>query len=113
MYNMTKLLWVTGKTYIMEISLCVLKALVGIPDIDIYSSLLVKKFINMKTDIYGYEINYHGWKKSENECISGHWKGAKFYIFVVKNKKYNIIMMSTKYGIVVREGKRMNNKYQK
>ena len=33
--------------------------------------------------------------------------------FFVKNKKYNIIMMSTKYGLVVREGKKMINKYQK
>ena len=29
MYNMTKQLWVTGKTYIMDSSLCVLKGLVG------------------------------------------------------------------------------------
>ena len=59
MCNMTKPLWVTGNTYIMDISLCVLKGLVGILDIGIYGSLLVKKFRNWKTCIYGYEINAH------------------------------------------------------
>ena len=44
MCNMPKQLWVTGKTYIMESSLCVLKGLVGMLDIGIYGSLLVKKF---------------------------------------------------------------------
>ena len=59
MCNMTKQLWVTGKTYIMEISLCVLKGLFGMIDIDIYGSLLVKKFRNWKTGIHIYEINAH------------------------------------------------------
>ena len=52
-----KPLWVTGNTYIMDSSLCVLKGLVGMLDIGIYGSLLAKKFRNLKTDIYGYEIN--------------------------------------------------------
>ena len=52
-------LWVTGKTYIMDNGLCVLKGLVGMLDIDIYGSLLVKNFRNLKTGIYGYEINAH------------------------------------------------------
>ena len=48
MCNMTKPLWVTVKTYILDISLCVLKELVGMLDIDIYGSLLVKKFRNLE-----------------------------------------------------------------
>ena len=40
-------------------------------------------------------------------------KGVNFDIFVVKKKKYNIIMMCTNYVLVVREGKKINNKYQK
>ena len=52
MYNMTKPLWVTGKTYIMDSSLCVLKGLVGILGIDIYGRFLVKKFRNWKTGIH-------------------------------------------------------------
>ena len=59
MWNMTKPLWVTGKTYIMDSSLCVLKGLFGMLDIGIYGSLLVNKFRNLKTGIYGYEINAH------------------------------------------------------
>ena len=59
MWNMKKPLWVTGKTYIMDSSLCVLKGLVGMLDIGIYGSLLVKRFRNLKTGIYGYEINAH------------------------------------------------------
>ena len=54
MCNMTKPLWVTGKTYILEGSLCVLKGLVGMLDIGIYGSLLVKKFRNWKTGIHRY-----------------------------------------------------------
>ena len=46
MCNNTKPLWVTGKTYIMEISLCVLKGFFGMIDIGIYVNLLVKKFRN-------------------------------------------------------------------
>ena len=83
---MTKPLWVTGNTYIMDSSLCVLKGLVGMLDISIYGSLLVKKFRNLKTGIYGYEINAHCLKKSDNDCLSGHWKGVNFDIFFVKNK---------------------------
>ena len=90
-----------------------LKGLVGIFDIGICGSLLVKKFRNWKTGIYVYEINAHGFFLSENDCLSGHWKDVKFDICVVKNKKYNIIMMSTNSVLVVCEGKKMNNKYQK
>ena len=46
---MTKPLWVTGNTYIMDSSLYVLKGLVGMLDIGIYGSLLAKKFRNWKT----------------------------------------------------------------
>ena len=59
MCNMKKSLWVTGKTYIMYIILCVLKGLVGMLDIGIYGRLLVNKFRNWKTDIYEYNINAH------------------------------------------------------
>ena len=59
MCNMTKPLWVTGKTYIMYSSLCVLKRLVGMLDIGIYDILLMKKFRNWKTGIHMYEINAH------------------------------------------------------
>ena len=52
-------LWVTGKIYIMDSGLCVLKGLVGMLDIGLYGSLLVKNFRNLKTGIYGYEINAH------------------------------------------------------
>ena len=51
MCNMIKPLWVTVKTYIMDNSLYVLKGLVGIIDINIYGSLLTKRFRNMKTGI--------------------------------------------------------------
>ena len=56
---MIKPLWVTGKTYIMDSRLCVLKGLVGMLDIGIYGRLLVKKFRNWKTGIHIYEINAH------------------------------------------------------
>ena len=59
MCNMTKLLWGTGKTYIMYSSLFVLKGLVGMLDIGIHGILLAKKFRNWKTGIHGYEINAH------------------------------------------------------
>ena len=73
-------------------------------DIVIYGSLLVKKFRNWKTDIYGNEINAHCLKNGDNYCLSGHLKGVNFDVFVVKKKKYNIIMMCTNYGLVVRGG---------
>ena len=57
MWNMTKPLWVPGKTSIMDSSLCLLKGLVGMLDMVIYGSVLVKKFRNRKAGIYGYETN--------------------------------------------------------
>ena len=36
-----------------------LKGLVDMLDIDIYDSVLVNKFRNWKTGIYGYKINDH------------------------------------------------------
>ena len=52
MCNMTKPLWVTGKTYIMDSSLCVLKGLVGMLDIGIHGSLLAMNYINRRTGIH-------------------------------------------------------------
>ena len=49
MCNMTKPLWVTGKTYILDSNLCVLKGLVGMLDIGIYGRLFVKKFRNVES----------------------------------------------------------------
>ena len=43
----------------MDSSLCVLKGLVGMLDICVYGSVLVKKFRNWKIGIYRYEINAH------------------------------------------------------
>ena len=86
MSDMIKPLWVIGKTYIMESSLCVLEGLVGMIYIGIYRSLLVKKFRNCKTGIHRYEINAHSLKNIYNDCLSGHWEGVNFDIFVVKNK---------------------------
>ena len=57
--NMTKPLWVTGKKYIMDSSLCLLKGFVGMLDIGMYGRLLVKKFRNWRTCIHRYEINAH------------------------------------------------------
>ena len=51
--------------------------------------------------------------KSYNYFLLGHWKGVNFDMFVVKDKKYSIIMISTNSGLIVCEGKKMNNKYQK
>ena len=70
---MTKTLWVTSNTYIMDSGLCVFNGLVGMLDIGIYGSLLVNKFIK--------------WKTGDNVCLSGHQKGVNFDIFVVKNKR--------------------------
>ena len=69
MFNMTKTLWVTGKTYIMDSILCVFKGLFGMIDIGIYDSLLVKKFRSWKTGIHIYEINAH-LKKGEKMTAS-------------------------------------------
>ena len=85
--NMTKPLWVTVKTYIMDSSLCVLKGLVGILDIGIYGSLLVKKFINWKPGIYRYEINPHYFLNKERITSSQDiGRVFNFDIFVVKNR---------------------------
>ena len=59
MCNMTKPLWLTGKRAIIEINLHVLKGLVGMLDLGIYGSVLVKTFRSWKTCICGYEINAH------------------------------------------------------
>ena len=50
MCDMTKPLWVTSKTYIIDSGQCVLKGLVGMLDKVIYGSLLVKNFRNWKTN---------------------------------------------------------------
>ena len=54
-----------------------------------------------------------GFFKRYNDCLSGHWKGVNFDIFVVEKEKYNIILMSIESWLLVSEGKKMNNKYQK
>ena len=67
MCNMKEPLWVTGKTYIMEMIFCELKGLFGMIDIGIYGRLLVKKFRNWKTGIHIYEINAHCFFKIKRE----------------------------------------------
>ena len=108
-----KKLLVTGKTKIVDSSSCVLKGLVGMLEIGIYGRVLVKNFVDCKTGIYGHEINAHCFKISEHDCLSGNQKGIYFDVFFAKYPNHNIVMMSTKYGIMVCEGKKINNKYQK
>ena len=59
MWMMTKPLWVTGKTVIMESGLCVLKVLIGIYKRGVYGSLVAKKRRYWPGGIYGYQINAH------------------------------------------------------
>ena len=59
MWNMTKPLWVTGKTEIMDSILCVFKGLVGMIEICLYGSILLKDFENRKKGIYICVINAH------------------------------------------------------
>ena len=48
-----ELLWVTGKTYIMESSLCVLKGLVGM--LDISNNGIVETSIKTASSILNYD----------------------------------------------------------
>ena len=105
MCNTKKPLWVTCKTYIMYSSLYVLKGLVGMLVRGIYGILLVKKFRNMENRYVRIWNQCPLFKNIDNDFLSGNWMGVNFDIFFVKNKMYNIIMMSTNSGIVVYEGK--------
>ena len=39
----------------------------------------------------------------DHDCHSVNWKGVEFDVFVVKDMNYNMIMMSTYSGIMVRD----------
>ena len=64
MWNLKKLLLVTGKTTVVDSSSCVLKGFFGVLEIGIYVRVLVKNFVDCKTGIYGHEINAHCFKIS-------------------------------------------------
>ena len=106
-------LWVKVNTTMMDSSLCLLIGFVGMIEIGMYGRVLVKKLRYWKTGIYGYEINVHCFKISEHDCLSGHWIGDDFDVFSENYLNHNIIIMSTKYGLMVHGGKKINNKYQK
>ena len=40
-------------------------------------------------------------KKGDHDCLSGDFKGVEFDVFVVKDPNYNMIMMSTYYGLII------------
>ena len=39
----------------------------------------------------------------DHDCHSVNWKGVEFDVFVVKDMNYNMIMMPTYSGIMVRD----------
>ena len=53
MYRMTEPLWVTGKMLITYIGFYVLKGLIGMYEIGLYGSAVVKKHIYWSAGIYG------------------------------------------------------------
>ena len=61
----------------------------------------MKKHMYWPTGIYGYGINAHCEKKGEHDRLSGNWKGIEFDVFVVTDKNYNMIMMSTCSDVMV------------
>ena len=97
MWRMTKTLWGTGKTVIMESGFCVFKWLVGMYKRGVYDSAVVNKCRYWPSGINGNQINAHFEKKEigEHDCHSGNWKGFDFDVFVVKDPNYSMIMMST------------------
>ena len=70
----------------MDSSLCVLKGLIGMLETGMYGRVFVKKFINRKTVIYGYEINAHCFKIIEHYCPLLHLKGVNFDVFLKRSK---------------------------
>ena len=56
---MTKPLWVTGQTLIIESGFCVLGGLIGMFGRCKYGIALAKNSIYWPTEIYGDVINYH------------------------------------------------------
>ena len=105
MGRMAKPLWEIWKTVIMDSVFCVLEGLIGMYDIGVYGSSLVKKRGYWPSGINGNQINAHFEKKEigEHDCHSGNWKGFDFDVFVVKDLNYNMIMMPTYSGIMVRD----------
>ena len=97
MCRMKNPLWVTGKIVIMDNGFCVIKGLMVTYYRVVYVSTMVKNHKYWPRRIYGDKINAHFEKKKigEHECHSRNWKEFYFAVFVVKEKNYNIIMMST------------------
>ena len=101
MCRMSKSLWLTEKMVIIYSVLCVLKGLIGMYEMTVYGSAVVKKHGYWPSRIYRDQINNHKKKKrGEHGCQSGNWKGVGFDVFVVKETNCNMILMSTYSGIM-------------
>ena len=58
-WRMTKPLWGSGKTVVMDIGLCMFKGLIGMYDIGLYGSAVTKKRRYWPSGIYRNQINAH------------------------------------------------------
>ena len=84
-WMMTKPLWVTGKTMIMDSGFFVLKGMIVMYYIGVYGSTVAKKRIYWPSGIYGNQINAHLKKGiGDHECQSVNCKVVDFYTFFVK-----------------------------
>ena len=86
MWRMTKPLWGTGKTVIIDSGSLVLKGLIGMYKRRVYGSSVANKIIYWTSGMNGYQINDHVEKKDigKHDCHSGNLKGVDFGVFFVK-----------------------------
>ena len=97
--RLCKCLYRTGKIVILDSGFCVLKAIIALKKVGVYSSALVKKRRYWPKYIKGEEIKayFEDIETGVTKRLPGELEGEKFDLFCLKEPDYVMTLMST-YG---------------
>ena len=103
--RLTKPLWYTSKTVILDSGFCVLKGIVEMRKLGVFGAALIKKRRYWPKHIRGDDIAQHFEKKEVGDVDAwpGEMDGVKFHVFCMKEPNYVMSIMST-YGSLTRTG---------
>ena len=111
--RLTKSLWYTSKTVILDSGFCVLQGLVELRKRGVFAAALIKKRKYWPKHIRGDEIAQHFADKEVGtaDAWAGELDGVRFHVFSMKEPDYVMSLMAT-YGSLSRGGPEKKRVYE-
>ena len=111
--RLTKALQGSGSIVVMDSGFCVVKAIVELRKIGIFSHALIKKRRYWPKYIKGEEIKTHFQDKDPGhfDALKAKYDGVDFHIYCMKEPDY-VLMLMTTYGNENRIGRQLTRKHE-